>query len=525
MDSFLHTSTKHVTVESPANHHKEDATVDPQTGAVIEERKSKAERFFVARLDIFLLIYCCLSQVIKGLDQQNMSAAYVSGMKEDLKVQANEYNLFTTYFNIGYCLFVIPSQLLMTYVRPSYWLPFLEFSWGVLTIAFYKVTSVHQIYVLRAFVGMFEGSSFPGGMTLLMAWYTPRELAFRIGFFQSSQYVGSMMSSGLQAAIYRGLNGTGGIAGWRWMFIIDGTITLFIAILGFFCLPDYPTKKNKFAIWMRPRDVDMARSRVVRFRRSDQKKFTFKTLRVAVKQPLFYMIPVFYVSSMLAQQGYQYFNLFLKSLKNADGTAVWTVEKVNAIPIGGFAISCAVAWTTGFLSDKFRTRWILLLILSGIGLIPGIIMSIWTVPLGAKYCAYFLSYACIVTSPILFAWLSDLTPHIPEVRTLIVGMCIAGFYSQNSWANVLIWPASKAPHYPVAWKVSIGLWCFFICAVLFLRFLELRYIRPRNQQIAEEKYEAALREQQQAISPCDADTDEKADLHELRVQDVKIVGV
>lgn len=112
-----------------------------------------------------------------------------------------------SYFNIGYALFVIvsqciqlqtngtrflltcqPSQIMMTRFRPSLWLPGLEFAWGVLTIAFYQVKSAKEIFAFRAFIGAMEGSAYPGGATLLMAWYTPRELAFRIGFFHSSAY-------------------------------------------------------------------------------------------------------------------------------------------------------------------------------------------------------------------------------------------------------------------------------------------------------------------------------------------------
>ena len=86
------------------------ATLDAQTGAIID-KKSTEERWFVARLDGVLLLYGCISQVIKYLDQQNISAAYVSGMKEgepvsemirpielmtDLNLYGNEYNYFTT---------------------------------------------------------------------------------------------------------------------------------------------------------------------------------------------------------------------------------------------------------------------------------------------------------------------------------------------------------------------------------------------------------------------------------------------
>ena len=134
------------------------------------EPKSRGEKDLVRRLDMFLLIFGCLSQVIKHLDQTNISNAYVSGMKEDLELYGNELNYFTTYFNIAYCLMLIPSQIIMTYVRPSYWLSGLEIGWGVLTGLMATVRSARQVYVLRVFLGLCESSAWPGMITLLMHW-------------------------------------------------------------------------------------------------------------------------------------------------------------------------------------------------------------------------------------------------------------------------------------------------------------------------------------------------------------------
>ncbi|EEB95405.1 hypothetical protein MPER_05630 [Moniliophthora perniciosa FA553] len=79
------------------------------------------------------MTFGCISQIIKVLDQQNINQAYVSGMKEDLSLYGNEIYYFTTYFSIGYAIMLIPSQIIMTHVRPSYWLPLLELVWGILT--------------------------------------------------------------------------------------------------------------------------------------------------------------------------------------------------------------------------------------------------------------------------------------------------------------------------------------------------------------------------------------------------------
>ncbi|KAM0807894.1 putative Major facilitator superfamily transporter [Seiridium cardinale] len=88
--------------------------------------RTPEERELVRRLDIFLMTFGCISQVIKYLDQSNISNAYVSGMKEDLGLNGNELNYFQTYFNVAYCIMLIPSQVILTFVRPSYWLPSLE---------------------------------------------------------------------------------------------------------------------------------------------------------------------------------------------------------------------------------------------------------------------------------------------------------------------------------------------------------------------------------------------------------------
>jgi hypothetical protein len=94
------------------------------------EHRTADEKALVRRLDTFLMIFGCVSQVIKYLDQQNINNAYVSGMKEDLHLYGKELNYFTTYFNVAYCIMLIPSQVILTYVRPSFWLSGLEVTWG-----------------------------------------------------------------------------------------------------------------------------------------------------------------------------------------------------------------------------------------------------------------------------------------------------------------------------------------------------------------------------------------------------------
>lgn len=449
--------------------------------AAVKHKRSREERSLVLRLDMFLMAYGCISQIIKYLDQQNITQAYVSGMKEDLALEGNELNYFTTWFNVGYCIMLVPSQIIMTHVRPSLWLPGLEVVWGVMTGLIATCHNASQIYALRAFLGLCESSAWPGMMTLLMNWYTPTELAKRMGFYHSCQAIGSMMSNALQTAMHETLDGTAGLAGWRWMFIINAIMTVVVGVFGFFLIPDYPNKRNPRAFWFTKADAALAMERLERHNRAEPKPIDLKAMKRTFSSWIVYFITVLYCATVLASYGYVYFSLWLKSLQNADGSQRWDVSHINVIPIEGQAIQVAFVWIWAFLSDYLKNRHWLIVAQSLIGLVPAIIMSVWNVPDSAKYFSYFVSYISLGTAPLIMSWLSDLIPQDPEQRALVVGVSIAIYYAISAWSQVLIWPASQAPHYSCGWQVSIGLWVLVIGMTIALRYIDLQYMMPRRE--------------------------------------------
>jgi ACS family pantothenate transporter-like MFS transporter len=116
-----------------------------------------------------------LSHSMKGyLNQQYLANAYVSGMKEDLNFQGNQYNLLTTFFTCGYLIGQIPSQFLLTRVRPSYYIPTVELLWSIITFCFASVKNVKAVFALRFIIGMLESPFAVGVLTIMGSWYTPR---------------------------------------------------------------------------------------------------------------------------------------------------------------------------------------------------------------------------------------------------------------------------------------------------------------------------------------------------------------
>lgn len=205
-----------------------------------------SEKKLLFKIDFFLLTYGCLAYFTKFLDQANLSNAYVSGMKEDLDMHGSEYSLAVTCFSVGQILGPIPANILLTWIPPRVLLPGLELLWAALTIGTYAVRDVRTLYPLRFSVGFLEGSCFVGVQYVLGSWYKRSELGKRTAIFACAAYVGTMVSGYLQSAVLAHLDGVDGIAAWRWVFVLDGLITVAVALFGFVFFPDTPYKTRAF---------------------------------------------------------------------------------------------------------------------------------------------------------------------------------------------------------------------------------------------------------------------------------------
>lgn len=122
---------------------------------------------------------------------------------------------------------------------------------------------------------------------------------------------------------------------------------------------------------------------------------------------------ILYCCIVLGNYGYNYFGLFLKSLKNGNGNPTWTISQINAIPIGGGAIQVVFVWTWAILSDWLQVRWPLIVTQATIALGPLITMTFWSrhptsVALAAPYASYFIQFMTLGTAPLIFSWLADL---------------------------------------------------------------------------------------------------------------------
>lgn len=168
-------------------------------------------------------------------------------MQEDFSLYGNERNWINTWFSLGIMVGSVPAQMTqLTFIRPSILIPCCELIWSGLVIGIGFSKNIKTIYALRFFIGLFEACAFPGYVAMLGSWYGPKELAKRTAILLEIESIASMFSGYLQAGLHSSMDGRAGIAGWRWLFVMDAIISLPVAIWGFFGLPDTPHTTRAF---------------------------------------------------------------------------------------------------------------------------------------------------------------------------------------------------------------------------------------------------------------------------------------
>ncbi|KAL4969802.1 major facilitator superfamily domain-containing protein [Aspergillus stella-maris] len=404
---------------------------------------------------------------IRLLDSGNITNAYVSGMQEDLNFQGNQYNLLTTFFTCGYLIGQIPSQFLLTRIRPSYYIPTVELLWSIITLCFASVKNVKTVFALRFIIGMLESPFAVGVLTIMGSWYTPRELSKRIAIFYSASYAASMFSGYLQAGIYKGMDGHLGLPGWRWLFIFCGVISVPAALYGFFAVPDNPY--NCKARWLSEEKLEHARQRMEELDRRRPVALTWKKLKaIATHWPLYIFILAL-IFHCIATQPLNYFAVWLKSLDR------FSVYQINLFPTGAQACGLVTTLVYSWLSDGLGgKRWQLLTVPAVINLVGMIILAV-----GSNYGATFLGYMLNAASwgywPVLYAWVNEICHKDAEERAIVIGVAQTFGQAFIAWVPVVILDTGKyAPKFTMGYSVMSGISVLQFAIIFVIRWFAQR---------------------------------------------------
>jgi MFS family permease len=158
-----------------------------------------------------------------------------------------DYNIALSIFFPFYVAAEVPSNMILKRFRPSVWFAIIIMAWGLVMTCMGLVRSFHGLLACRVFLGIAEGGLFPGIVYFLTMWYRRHECGLRIALFFSAATIAGAFG-GLLARAISLMDGVGGKAGWSWIFILEGLLTLVVGSFSFLAVKDYPATLVQ-ALW------------------------------------------------------------------------------------------------------------------------------------------------------------------------------------------------------------------------------------------------------------------------------------
>ncbi|MGC1425065.1 MAG: MFS transporter [Terracidiphilus sp.] len=310
---------------------------DPRSDAAIG---ASAQR----KAAIRLLPIISIGYGLAYMDRINISFASLR-MNSDLHFSATVYGLGAGLFFIGYALCEVPSNLLLLRFGPKRWLARIMLTWGLLAAAMMFVRTPWQFYSVRLLLGMAEAGFFPGVIYYLTLWFPAKMRARAVSRF----YIALPLSSVLMGAVagwLLGLQGKLGLAGWQWLFLLEGLPATLFSFVFLWILPDGPMQAEWLTaeerMWLkRQLDSDSVHAHLGHEAGVLQ----------ALLSPKVWMIGAYFLCALTANYAY-YFSAPV-ILQEATG---WSVTNVGFL-IAGFGLAGAAGMLlNGAHSDRTGER-------------------------------------------------------------------------------------------------------------------------------------------------------------------------
>ncbi|SPO07182.1 related to putative tartrate transporter [Cephalotrichum gorgonifer] len=430
-----------------------------------EEWKKRFERKLVRKVDIRLLPTLIIMYLLNFLDRSNLAQARQGSLEKDLNMSGTDFNLATSIFFVGYLLMQLPSNLLLTKVRPALYLSASCCMWGVVSTCNSAARSFTQLVVIRFFLGFVEAPFFPGAIFLMSSWYTRAELTRRVSWFYSGNALANMFGGLLGAAILGDLEGKLGIAGWRWLFIVEGVIAIAFAICAMFILPNYPhttrwlnDEEKAFAAWRLLKDINEADGYA--------DKSVWDGLKLAVRDYRLYIFVLMQHVSLLSQSFQYFFPTIVGTLGYGKIVTLWLTAPVWFATL---LISLCVTWTSARFKDR-SLHIIGLMLIAAVGNA----VATGTTSLGPRFFAMFLMPMGAVSAyQIIVSWVSNSFPR-PLVKRS-ASIAIANMFGNTATIyGSYMYPSSTGPQY-IPGGTTNAVVCLIVATLaLILRFIHIR---------------------------------------------------
>lgn len=428
------------------------------------EGTSDAEKKLLMKLDLTLAFTTFLGYWMKYIDSSNLNNAYISGMKEDLGMGGNDLINVQVLFLVGNIIFELPWLFLLPRVSLTYYLFVFELLWSLFTMLTSQSQNVATLKAFRFLIGSFEAIYFPVAHYCQPLWYKSDEIGRRLGLMYIGQFLGVLVSGLIASgAIQLAPNG---MKGYKFMFLLDGTISFVIAFITFFCHPGTPAKC--YSIWLTDDEIRLARNRMKKAKvdvnptvKSFFDKDTWKKIFTTWHFWLLGIMQMCGFNTNSASSGS--FGLWLKSLHR------YELVKINRLTAVPPALGILWIFIICFGADFTRKRFGMIFFSFIMNFVSNIILAIWEVPESAKWAGFLLAYFLWSQSSVFNPLISDLLrkdQNLKSIEWMII--YILGLQS-SAWIGRLTFPTVDEPRYPKGFSSCAGFSIAF-CLLLILAY-------------------------------------------------------
>ncbi len=202
----------------------------PDTAAL----KARTMRKVFLRIVPFTMVL----YLVAFLDRVNVGLAALT-MNKDVGLNAQMFGTGAAVFFVGYFVFEVPSTVIMHRVGARFWIGRIIITWGLVSAGMALTRGPVSFYVLRFLLGLAEAGFFPGMILYFSYWFPAKDRASVTGWFMAAAPIAGLLGSPLSGALL-GLQGTLGLRGWQWLFLIEGAPAVLLGIATFFVLTDRP---------------------------------------------------------------------------------------------------------------------------------------------------------------------------------------------------------------------------------------------------------------------------------------------
>ncbi|OAL46786.1 retrograde regulation protein 2 [Pyrenochaeta sp. DS3sAY3a] len=437
----------------------------PTKGGVVTALSPKEQRRLIRKIDLRMLPILGLMYSISLIDRTNLGLALVAGMQKDLGLAiGSRYTICVMIFFVAYILFEIPSNLVLPKAGPANWLSFLGVSFGAILIGTGFVQTWGTLAVCRFLLGVAEAGFLPGCTYLITCWYTRYEVGKRLSGF----WILSVLASGFSAILAYALTllaGTHGLNGWRWIFIIEGAITIGVCILGWFLIIDFPTRAGKF---LKPEEQKFIIDRLNDDRRDgEEDEMTLAVVLHHLKDWRLYVWAFNLMSSTLPGYAYSYFLPVI--LREGMGFSTTKSQLLTAPP---YAFAAVVAFASGWLGDRYKIRGPIIAV-HQILTAAGMLITVYGKSNAVRYFGAYLGIGFLqfCVPGVLTFQANNITQH--SKRAIASATCLIGGGLGGIIAGVAF-IAKERPTYRTGVFTTLG---FSIASILLIVVLDIHLWR------------------------------------------------